>query len=321
MERALSPMDVFLRELIKVEERGRDRLTATVCYPPTLQGPPESGHGGGTTAILFELARMLCGEADERRLLPRPVRIDVTLHRAMPLETALSAEVVSAGEGWRSRISGEGKLIAEAEIRAGSGSLAALPLEDRRAWEGACRTAFPVPAYEYCLGCGLKNPRGAQVRFEYNDDWMWKRLTPQAHFRTAGGDLAPGYAAIVGDELGWWLGALRQGECGLSSRISLTLGPAVPHGTPLIAVGSRRAVTTDDPKGRIWRAPVALLTEDWQPVAAAEVQFAGSRVFTKMMLPRFLWDSDHTALLRAFPRLRDELPDALPAPPNAPPLA
>jgi len=157
------------------------------------------------------------------------------------------------------------------------------------------------------VGCGLKNPRGAQVRFDYNDAWMWKRLIPQAHFRTADGTLVPGYHAIVGDELGWWLGAVQQGECGLSSRLSLTLCPAIPHGTPLIAVGNRRALTTNDPKGCIWRAPVTILTEEWQPVAAAEVQFAGSRAFTRMMLPRFLWDADRTALQRVFPRYRDEL--------------
>ncbi len=306
MTRDASPMDVFLHELIKVEDRSRDRLTATLCYPPTLQGPPESGHGGGTTAILFELARMLCGEAEGRSLIPRPVQIDVTLHRAMPLETTLSADVVATEEGWRSRIAREGRLIAEAEIRSDFGPLPALPAEDRRTWEASLEMAFPVPAYEYCLGCGLKNPRGAQVRFDYNDAWMWKRLAPQVHFRSADGTLVPGYHAIVGDELGWWLGAVRQGECGLSSRISLTLGPVIPHGTPLIAVGSRRALTTDDPKGRIWQVPVAILTEDWQPVAAAEVQFAGSRVFTRMMLPRFLWDADRTALQRVFPRYRDE---------------
>ena len=307
MTPALSPMDAFLRGLIAVEDRGRDRLVGTVRYPPELQGPPESGHGGGTTAILFELARMLCGKAEERSRIPRPVRIDVTLHRAMPLETALSAEVVATEAGWRSRIFREGRLIVEAEIRSVPGPLPGPPAAERKAWEASLEAAFPVPAYEHCLGCGLKNPRGAQVRFDYNDAWMWKRLIPQAHFRTADGTLVPGYHAIVGDELGWWLGAVQQGECGLSSRLSLTLCPAIPHGTPLIAVGNRRALTTNDPKGCIWRAPVTILTEEWQPVAAAEVQFAGSRAFTRMMLPRFLWDADRTALQRVFPRYRDEL--------------
>jgi hypothetical protein len=211
------------------------------------------------------------------------------------------------GDGWRGRVSRDGRLLAEAEIRPIPGPLTAQPAADRKAWEVSIETSCPVPAYEYCLGCGLKNPRGAQVRFDYNEDWMWKRLVPPAHFRAADGSLVPAYHAIVGDELGWWLGAVTQGECGLSGRFSLTLGPAVPHGMPLIAVGSRRALTSSDPKGRIWHAPVAILTEDWQPVAAAEVQFAGSRAFTKMMLPRFLWDPDRTALRRAFPRYRNEI--------------
>jgi hypothetical protein len=247
---------------------------------------------------------MLCGEAEGRAAIPRPVRIEVTFCRPMPLETAVEAEAETEGGGWRSRLSHEGKLIAEAEVRPVSGPIPGPPAEDRLAWEASLETAFPVPSYEFCLGCGLKNPRGAQVRFDYNDAWMWKRLAPQSHFRSADGTLVPGYLAIVGDELGWWLGAVQQGECGLSGRLSLTLGPAIPHGTRLIAVGSRRALTTHDPKGRIWQVPVTILNEEWQPVAAAEVEFAGSRVFTKMMLPRFLWDADRTALHRVFPRYR-----------------
>lgn len=307
MELALNPMDAYLRELIAVEDRSADRLGGTVCYPKELQGPPESGHGGGTTALFFELARMLHGEASGRSLIPRPVRMDVTLHRAMPLETPLSAEIVAWGEGWRGRIAKEGRIIAEAEIRSVPGPLAGRPAADRRAWEASLATALPVPAYEFCLGCGLKNPRGAQVRFDYNESWMWKRLVPQPHFRSADGSLVAAYHAIVGDELGWWLGALQQGECGLSSRLSLTLGPAIPHGMTLVAVGSRRALTSADPKGRIWQVPVTILTEDWEPVAAAEVRFAASRAFTRMMLPRFLWEPDRTALQRVFPRYRGEV--------------
>jgi hypothetical protein len=45
-------------------------------------------------------------------------------------------------------------------------------------------------------------------------------------------------------------------------------------------------------------------------VATAEVQFAGSRAFTKVMLPKFLPDEDPAGLHRAFPRYA--------APPRAP---
>jgi hypothetical protein len=155
------------------------------------------------------------------------------------------------------------------------------------------------------LGCGFRNPRGAQIRFECDDHFVWKRLAPQAHFRCEDGSLFPGYHIIVGDELGWWMGALRQGECGLSSRLVVILGKTIAHGTPLLALGPRASVRTSDPKGRIWQAEAVIVTADWQPVAAAEVEFAGSRAFSKVMLPRFVAGRDAESLGRAFPRYKD----------------
>lgn len=307
MTQPLTPLDAYLRERIAVSDRAADRLQATVRFTPELQGPPDSGHGGGITALLFELVRILVGERPGELRIPRPVRIEVTLHRPMPLETAISAEVAAAEGGWRARLAEGERVIVEAEIRPVPDPLPGPGPADRRAWEASRGEPHPVPAYEYCLGCGLKNPRGAQVRFDYDQSWMWKRLLPQPGFRAADGTLVPGYHTIVADELGWWLGAIRQGECGLSSRFSVTLGAPTPHAMPLIALGSRSALTSIDPKGRIWRVPVTILTEEWQPVAAAEVQFAGSRVFTKLMLPGFLWTDDREAVRRAFPRYQPEI--------------
>jgi hypothetical protein len=115
--------------------------------------------------------------------------------------------------------------------------------------------------------------------------------------------LFPGYLAIVCDELGWWLGALRQGECGVSNRLSLTLAPAA-HGVPLLALGPRRLVASVDPKGRMWRAETFVLGADGEPVAAASVRFVGGPAFTRMMLPGFLSQEDRAAVERAFPRAR-----------------
>jgi hypothetical protein len=151
-----------------------------------------------------------------------------------------------------------------------------------------------------CLGCGVRNPRGAQVRFQYDADWMWRRLAPQPHFRDGDGRLFPGYLAVVCDELGWWLGALRQGECGVSNRLSLWL--TTPAHGPLLALGPRRLVVGSDPKGRVWRAQTYVLAPDGAAVAAASVQFLGSPGFTRLMLPRFLRLEDPAAVARAFPR-------------------
>lgn len=257
--------------------------------------------------MLFEMVRMVAGERGGETVLPRPLRIEVVIHREIPLDTPLRAEVISSGGVWHSRILREDRPVVEAEVSPAKASLTAPSAELRHAWEARRGDTFTVPGYELCLGCGFRNPRGAQVRFECDDHFVWKRLTPQAHFRCEDGSLFPGYHIIVGDELGWWMGALRQGECGLSSRLVVTLGKTVRHGTALLALGPRASVRTSDPKGRIWQTEVLIVTADWQPVAAAEVEFAGSRAFSKVMLPRFVVGRDAESLGRAFPRYKDSL--------------
>jgi hypothetical protein len=282
-------------------------MRAVAVFPPDLQGPPEAGHGGGAAALLFEMVRMVAGERGGEMVLRRPLRIEVVLHREIPLDTRLRAEVTSGDGVWHSRILREDRPVVEAEVSPATTPLPAPSTDLRRAWGGRRGDAFMVPGYELCLGCGFQNPRGAQVRFECDDAFVWKRLAPQAHFRCEDGSLFPGYHIIVGDELGWWMGALRQGECGLSSRLVVTLGKTITHGTPLLALGSRASVRTSDPKGRIWQTEALIVTTDWQPVAAAEVEFAGSRAFSKVMLSRFVVGRDAGSLGRAFPRYKDSL--------------
>jgi len=306
----METMEEYLRGRLKVELLKLDRLRAVATIPPDLQGPPAAGHGGGTTALLLEMVRMVVGERGGEVVLPRPLVVDVTLHREMPLDTPVRAEVEPAAGGWRSRLVREDRLVAEASVFPGPSPLEGPAPEIRRRWEGRGGSDRVVPGYEWCLGCGFKNPRGAQVRFAYDESFMWRRLAPQPHFRCADGSLAQGYACIVTDELGWWMGALRQGECGLSSRVRVTLGDPVTHATPLVAFGDRAAVAAVDGKGRVWATRAVLVTEDWRPVAAADVQFSGSRAFTKTMLSRFVLDDGGKSLRAAFPRYADQIGSA-----------
>ncbi len=303
---ALESMEDYLRRRLKVELLKLDRMRAVAKFPPDLQGPPEAGHGGGAAALLFEMIRMVAGERGGETVLPRPVRIAVVLHREIPLDTPLRAEVTSEGGIWRSRILRDDRPVVEAAVTPAAAP-AAPPTDIRREWEAPRGDTFTVPGYEMCLGCGFRNPRGAQIRFECEEHFVWKHLAPQMHFRCEDGSLFPGYHIIVGDELGWWMGALRQGECGLSSKLTVTLGETVRHGTSLLALGPRASVRTSDPKGRIWQAEALIVTADWQPVAAAEVEFAGSRAFSKVMLPKFIatTDAEAAALRRTFPRYKE----------------
>lgn len=298
---SLQPMEEYFRDRMRIEARGAEGMRATVTLTPDLQGPPEAGHGGGVTGMLFELARLFLDERGGHVRVPRPVKIEAILHREAPLEVPLQATVVPMERGWVSRMHRGDRPIAEAEVIPMAGPLAPPAPDVRRVWESSRDEAYAVPGYEFCLACGLRNPRGVQVRFSYNDQVVWKRLVPQPHFRCGDGSLFPGYLCIVGDEIGWWLGALRQGECGLSNRVTVCLGPPIAHDVPLLVLGVRSAVTTSDRKGRVWQTQAAIVTPDWQPVATAEVQFAGSRAFTKVMLPGFLPGGDRAAVERVFP--------------------
>ena len=299
---ALQSMEEYLHERVRIEARGPDRMRASVTFTADLQGPPEAGHGGGVTAMLFELVRLFRDEGGGAAGVPRPARIAVALHHEVPLETPLPAEVVPARGGWHSRILRGDRPIAEAVVSGVEGPLPPVPPETRRRWEDSSRQAHEVPGYEFCLACGVRNPRSAQVRFDYNDAFVWKRLTPPAHFRSSDGSLFSGYLCIVVDEIGWWLGALRQGECGLSNQVTVCLGQPVVYGTPLLILGDRSSVTASDAKGRVWHSRAAIVSSDWTPVATAEVRFAGSRAFTKLMLPRFIPGEDPAALRRVFPK-------------------
>jgi hypothetical protein len=312
----LEPMEEYFRDRVTIEAKGSEWMQASLTFTPDLQGPPAAGHGGGVTAMLFELVRLIRDEQGGAVRVPRPVRVEAVLHRELPLQTPLVAEVAAADGGWRSRILQGERPIAEAMVRPMESLLPPVPPEVRQEWDAPRGRAHEVPGYAFCLACGLRNPRGVQVRFDFNEGLVWKRLQPQPHFRCADGSLFPGYLCIVCDEIGWWLGALRQGECGLSNRVTVCLGQPVVHGVPLLALGARSGVTTSDPKGRVWQTRATIVTPDWQPVAAAEVQFAGSRAFSKMMLPGFVPGEDPEAVRRVFPGYAG--PRGVPGAPTAP---
>jgi hypothetical protein len=254
--------------------------------------------------MLFELLRLLVGEQGGEARIGRPVRIETVIHHAVPLEEPLQGEVARCDDAWVSRLLRGDRLVAEAAIRPAAEGLREPSDAERRRWQAAMAGGFELPGYRYCLACGLENPRGVHARFECTDALVWKRLTPRPHFACADGSLFHAFLTVVCDEVGWWLGALRQGECGLSSRVTVWLAGSVPAGSPLLALGPRDTVTGTDPKGRLWQTRSLVVGPDWSPVAAAEVQFAGSRAFTKTMLPLFLPGSDPTALGRVFPRYR-----------------
>jgi hypothetical protein len=301
---SVQPMEAYFRDLIQVEALGAEALRATVSFPPELQGPPDTGHGGGVTAMLFELLRLLVGEQGGEARIGRPLQIETAIHHAVPLGEPLRGEVARGEGGWVSRLLHGDRLVADATIRPAAGGLHGPSEAERLQWQAAMTEGFELPGYRYCLACGLENPRGVHARFTCGEALVWKRLVPRPHFACADGSLFHAFLTVVCDEMGWWLGALRQGECGLSNRVTVWLGGSVTAAGPLLVLGPRDTVTSTDPKGRLWQTRSLVVGPNWSPVAAAVVQFAGSRAFTKTMLPLFLPGDDPASLGRVFPRYR-----------------
>ena len=299
----MEPAKEYFRSRVEELSLRGDRLEARVAFPPDLQGPPDTTHGGAVSAMLLELVRLFLERGRSGAELDHGLAMDVLLHRGLPLDTTVHAEVEAGAAAWESRLLRDGRPVAEARIRP-LAELATATIPPALA-ASAGEPGEPVPGYDACYGCGSGNPRGLQVRFRYTAEWLWQRVTPQPHFRSADGGLFPGYLLVLCDELGWWLGALHAGECGVSNRLTLQL--TRPRTTSLLAVGARKTVHSSDPRGRTWQTDTTVFGLDGQTVATARIQFVSSPAFTRLMLPRFRQMEEPETLARAFPRYRDAL--------------
>jgi len=263
----------------------------TLALPPHFQGWPHIAHGGGVLACLYEIARPF---------LPggTPVQATVRLHRSVGLDRPLNWSLTRDQGGIGVTIEDEDRLLAEGRVERSTESIppAILPLPDGQ--------APAVPGNAGCLACGSENPIGLQIRFHWDEQAVWKVYRPRPPYRCADGSLAPALHTIVLDEIGWWLGVLSAGECGLTTEIAVEILHPIPFDVPILIHGSRAAVTPEDGRGRIWRAE-ATVSADACTVARGRVRFAGTRGFTKRLIPDFLAASHPDEVRRLFSRYVD----------------
>jgi hypothetical protein len=282
-------IDEALRQATAEAARG------VVTFPADLHGFPGTAHGGAVAAVFHRLT------------LPRPpVALRVELIRGVPTATALGLRTGSAGATARLALMHGQRSLAEATLhRDGLEPPDITPLRDR--WRRDHDAAEEVPGTTTCLACGSANPLGLQIRFLANERFLWREYTPLPTYRTRDG-AHPALALILLDELGWWLGALAQRECGVTTDVQITLFEAIPD-APLLVIGDRTAVRNDgDPRGRYSRVSGALLGPDGELLATADVRFAGSRAYTRRLVEPFLGTTPIDALARWFPSSRELAP-------------
>jgi hypothetical protein len=260
-----------------------------ITFPRSLEGFPGTAHGGAVAALFHRLT------------LPRPpVRLRLELVRGVPTETPLALITTSTGREARLTLAQGDRILARATL-----TREAVPPADptpaRPAGSPEPSDAAETPGTSTCLACGSANPIGLAVRFRVSNRLLWRDYAPPTTYRTRDGDTHPALAAVMLDELGWWLGALAQGECGVTTEVEVTWYRPLPFAS-LLVIGDRTAVRVDDdPRGRYCRAGGALLSPEGLVLAAGRVRFAGSRAYTRRLIEPFLETTDAETLVRLFP--------------------
>ena len=272
-----------------------DAARGVVTIPADLHGFPGTAHGGAVAAVFHRLT------------LPRPpVALRLELLRGVPTATPLGLRTGSEGATARlalvqgERVLAQATLHREGLVPPDVASLRARWAADRGAHE-------EVPGTATCLACGSANPLGLAVRFLVNDRFLWSEYAPPTTYRIREGT-HPALALIMLDELGWWLGALAQKECGVTTDVRITLFEPLPF-APLLVLGDRVAAGSDaDPRGRYSQTSGVILAEDGRVLAAAEVRFGGSRAYTRRLVEPFLATASIDDIARWFPSIRDLAP-------------
>lgn len=326
-----------LRRSLRFEQSGAGERTAAARFvaPSVLQGPRDVTHGGAVAALLVEAARRHALEAGRGDLLARAIEADISLNKELRVDTDVG--VVSernADDEFAVRVErGDGQVIATARVRVaasevrdegeGREALAVLQADSRAPALNPAPQPHPsgapsrggdpgrfsdeVPGTVMCLACGLHNPVGLRLRFRVHSDFVWRRLHPPLQFCDTSGALFHAFASVALDEIGWWLGALRFGGCGLTTRLELAWDPAAAESRdsrePLFVAGARRATERADARGRYWTSRASLLAPNGRTVASARVLFAGSHAYTRAMLEDLAAGSDRAAVTRIFPSL------------------
>jgi hypothetical protein len=277
--------DAFRRALAEAP-RGR------VAFPRDFQGFPGTVHGGAVAGLFYRVTT------------PRPpARLVMGLAHGVPTETALTLETGSAGARARLALVQGDRRLAEAELTR-EDVPPVDPAPTLAAWRTGHEAGTTLPGTATCLACGSDNPLGLGVRFRVNARFLWHHYTPRESYRAADGSVHAALVPIMLDELGWWLGALAQGECGVTTEIAVSVFRRLPF-APLLVVGDRAAVRRDeDPRGRYARAEGFLLGEDGALLAHGAVRFAGSRAYTRRLLEPFLETTDAEILYGFFPSAR-----------------
>jgi acyl-coenzyme A thioesterase PaaI-like protein len=271
----MASIDRVLAECLSLEREGKGQLTLA----PTLQGFPETAHGGGVLAAFDLIAARAMNAAGAARMVTAQIQKTIPLQTSLPLTVEAGAATVALTLG------DDGKPLASCRVTRGV-TEATRPLNG---WSGPPEKSLGFPTARGCLACGSENPIGLRVRLRFADHWVWAEYHPSETYRAADGRIAPALFTVLLDEMAWWLGALASGEAGVTTELTVALHrPNQLFGDTLLAVGARDRVTAAGERGHFWKTEAAVLASDGALLASGAITFAGSRAYSKRLVPRLL---------------------------------
>ncbi|HEX7786326.1 MAG TPA: hypothetical protein VF653_08895 [Methylomirabilota bacterium] len=274
---------------------GRGRFLA----PASLQSWPGIVHGGGLAALLDAASRALAPD-------DRPRRIEARLTSSVPIDRALDLEGHAQDSAVTVTILERGQPLTSATITAADQSAAALDAGDGAASidpaAGREPESWPMPLSDQCLACGADNPLGLRLGLRFDARSVWARFVPRDPWQRPDGRLEPALAAVILDEVAWWLGALVSQEGGLTNRIDLVMRrPDSAVSGPLLAAGRLDAVAPVDRRRTFWRTHSALLTGDGSVLATAAIVFRAGADYSARQMAYFRSRTDPAVFARMFP--------------------
>ena len=285
-----------MSEAARLGPDGRGRFLA----PASLQSWPGIVHGGALAALLDVASRPLAGDEPPRR-------IEARLTSSVPLERPLDLQGHADDSAVTVTILERGQPLTSATITTGDeetdgGALDAGTPPRPRTDPARDAESWPMPLSDQCLACGADNPLGLRLGLRFDRRGVWARFEPREPWQRPDGRLEPALAAVILDEVAWWLGALVSKEGGLTNRISLTLRrPDAAVVGPLLAGGRFDAVTAVDRRRTFWRTHGTLVGADGVVLATAAIVFRAGADYSARQMTFFRSRTDPAVFARMFP--------------------
>jgi acyl-coenzyme A thioesterase PaaI-like protein len=278
-------IDSTLRHALEVS--GRDLI---LTLDPSLQGLPETAHGGAVLAI-FDALSGATGPREVSGIYRRRVPLGLPLSLVRSREDSLETFVLSEAGG---------SVLVDGRVAALAAEPIAAPSDGPPDDEARARGAYPLPVSRACFACGTDNELGLRASLGFDADTVRARWQPREPFRRADGSLAPAALTTLLDEASFWLGALATGESGMTTELRVSLHGSAPFAAPVTVTGARASVRPRDGDSRYQETEIAAFAGG-RVVATARITFVVVRGAARRLVSGMLAINDPECIRRVFP--------------------